>query len=73
METSSGRFKLEVFYSSYISMIVEDLIKLEYKLQKEYNEVLKQEELLWYNKSCEKWVKFGDLNTKLFRAQIIVL
>lgn len=41
-----------------------NLAMLEKELHKEYNDVLKQEELLWYQKSREKWVKFGDKNTK---------
>lgn len=36
----------------------------ERELQKQYREVLQQEELLWFQKSREKWVKFGDRNTK---------
>lgn len=36
------------------------LVLLEKELQKEYNEVLRQEEMLWYPKSREKWVKMGD-------------
>ena len=41
-------------------------------LQKIYQEVLKQEELLWYQKSIEKWVKFGDMNNKFFHTQTII-
>ena len=36
---------------------------LERFLQKDYFEVLKQEELLWYQKLNEKWVNLGDRNT----------
>lgn len=44
------------------------LIHLEADLQKEFNEVLKQEELMWFQKSREKWVKLGDCNTKFFHT-----
>jgi len=39
------------------------LIMTEVSLQKEYNDVLKQEEILGYQKSMENWVKLGDRNT----------
>ena len=45
---------------------------LEKDLQKEYNHILFQEEMLWYQKSREKWVKFGDKNTSFFHAQTII-
>lgn len=49
-----------------------DLIKLEKDLQLQYNKVLAQEELLWYQKSRENWVKFGNKNTKFFHTQTII-
>ena len=48
------------------------LIRLEEELQREYNLVLYQEELLWYQKSRERWVKLGDRNTSFFHSQTIV-
>lgn len=48
------------------------LIKLEKELQNEYNAVLAQEKLLWYQKSRENWVKFGNKNTRFFHTQIVI-
>ena len=45
-----------------------DLVELEKSLQAEYNLVLAQEEMLWFQKSREKWVKFGDQNTSFFHT-----
>lgn len=45
------------------------LVSVEQQLQWEYDQILFQEELHWYKKSCEKWVKLGDRNTKHFHAQ----
>ncbi|KAF1869450.1 hypothetical protein Lal_00022895, partial [Lupinus albus] len=49
-----------------------DLIKLEAQLRREYYHIMIQEELLWFQKSREHWVKFGDKNTKFFHYQTIV-
>lgn len=54
------------------SHLYSDLINLERALQKQYNEVLAQEELLWYQQSREKWVKLGNMNTKFFHAQTVI-
>lgn len=43
-----------------------DLIQLERDLQHQYNQVLNEEELLWFHKSRENWVKFGNKNTRFF-------
>jgi hypothetical protein len=45
---------------------------LEKELQQEYNHILFQEEMLWYQKSREKWVQFGDKNSSYFHAQTII-
>ncbi|XP_024630927.1 uncharacterized protein [Medicago truncatula] len=45
---------------------------LEKELQQEYNHILFQEEMLWYQKSREQWVKFGDRNNSFFHAQTII-
>ena len=53
-------------------MDVLSLSLLERSLQKDYTDVLKQEEMFWFQKSNEKWVKMGDRNTSFFHTQTIV-
>ena len=48
------------------------LTLLEKELQDGLNLVLFQEELLWFQKSREIWVQFGDRNTKYFHIQTLV-
>lgn len=50
----------------------DDLLQREEVLQKEFDIVLKQEEVLWYQKSREKWVVFGDRNTNYYHTSTIV-
>ncbi|XP_057432405.1 uncharacterized protein LOC130725171 [Lotus japonicus] len=50
----------------------ESLLRLEKDLQEEYEQIFTQEELTWYQKSRERWVKFGDQNTKFFHLQTVV-
>ena len=49
-----------------------DIITLEASLQEEYREILKQEELLWFQNSHEDWIKSGDYNTRFFHIQAVV-
>ncbi|XP_025653400.1 uncharacterized protein [Arachis hypogaea] len=54
--------------------VMEDLSmrQKEKQLIEEFNNTLVQEELLWFQKSKEQWVKFGDRNTKFFHVQTLV-
>lgn len=49
-----------------------DIITLEASLQEEYREILKQEELLWFQNSREDRIKSGDYNTRFFHIQVVV-
>lgn len=48
-----------------------DLIKLEAMLHKELDEILAQEELLWYQKSRVTWLRDGDRNILYFHLSTI--
>jgi hypothetical protein len=48
------------------------LNKLKKTLQDEFDNVLKQEEMLWHKKSRAQWIKNGDRNSQLATLDIII-
>ena len=57
---------LEITYTS-------DLTQLEKQIQHEYENTLAQDEMLSYQKSRGKWVKYGDKNTSFFHSQTAII
>lgn len=48
------------------------MMRFESELQLEYKNILKQEELLWYQKARDDRIQFGDRNTSYFHAHTII-
>lgn len=48
------------------------LLKREEDLIKEFDVVLEQEEILWFQKSREKWIALGDRNTSFSHTSTII-
>lgn len=48
------------------------LYNLEKTLTAEYNAVLEQEELIWFQKSRSNWVQLGDRNTRFFHTTTLI-
>ncbi|CAL1372533.1 unnamed protein product [Linum trigynum] len=46
------------------------LAKLHTKLETELDKILEQEELIWFQRSRDDWVKFGERNTAYFHQQV---
>ncbi|CAL1413222.1 unnamed protein product [Linum trigynum] len=45
------------------------LFKLQAKLEKELDDLLAQEEIIWFQRAKETWVKLGEMNTSYFHQQ----
>lgn len=50
----------------------DDLLVKEEELQREFDVVLEQEEIFWFQKSREKWIGLGDRNTKYYHTSTVV-
>jgi hypothetical protein len=49
----------------------EGLRELENKLQKKLSEILKKEELMWFQRSRAKWLMYGDKNTRYYHLKTV--
>ena len=48
------------------------LNRLEETLSAEYQQILRQEEIFWYQMSRCQWLSFGDRNTAYFHTKTII-
>lgn len=51
--------------------VTSDMTQLDAALQLEYNQILKQEELLWFQRARGNNVRFGDRNTAYFHTHAV--
>lgn len=50
----------------------DDMLRKEEELIKEFEVVLEQEEMVWFQKSREKWIALGDRNTSFFHTSTVI-
>ncbi|XP_010473926.1 PREDICTED: uncharacterized protein LOC104753360 [Camelina sativa] len=50
----------------------DELLEIEDSLLKDFDLFLEQEEMLWFQKSREKWINFGGRNTSYFHTSTVI-
>lgn len=64
--------RLNGIQGAYMNRSNPFLEELEGKHQKGYQELLAQEELMWFQKSRAEWIKDGDRNTRYYHTKTII-